>query len=847
MTTVNNPQLQALCLDFIKLSVEVLGESEEKTDVDVVDSFLPAVIEKGLGSNRSNILNIAKDIIESAVDCVDLNLIICYLWDAARSKNNRIQAEGLLAIHSYICRFGTDMIVDSKIGKRKMIQELAKMLDKASNSTRNPILEILVLWYREIGPKMWKAIDKKLRVATTLLEKRLKSETFEKDDNSNDVKQESATPRKVVVKRNISTPTTPSVPDRDEVYPSEPVHRTYESFGALPTAFELDFSKFDRSTRKSLATIDYNDVASGTIGKSYENRFPAEEKPSKMQFNPAPFPSSRTSGSVSERCSTFDEQMYSCTSSIPHNPSELRESSGNELSFILTSLQNRTVAGLDTLDEMLSTFTEAHQESLQKNINTVISALSTWLEDLVENYSQEMFSISGKILNPMLTISGSRELLKHLTMNILEDYIKILLTTLISPTIRIMFPNKRYVINKLNSITLAVLQNGDRTSVFCALLKFLKLARPFPSTSDPNRVRSLKFSNLVVKCLAKIQMQIQTCYHDVNVGLVLRVIHEFFVENPASVWELQGANAKPYICVRECLSKFCEALGENIIPLIEEFTSSSGGQPLIHNLVHSWVHRKQPSNTQPTQEVVTDRLLTAGEILERVQQNKTGALEELHRFLLSYPSIKLDTLMTRKSDIFKGYVKRHLENLDSKLGTHVVPPSLPMPPLKPTIEANAHSVTKSGTGGVIPTSSPSPTANILERLRRTIARKQANKELPPSTPSTFTSSVEPAHPANLRPGEISPPRSNAVKSWNMQKIKERFNELKAERRLSEKQAGSSQDIRQRDGLTSLSSRRLLLNQEAQVEPRAGRRLPKQDIESIQERLRRISKGVEGYY
>jgi len=691
-------------------------------------------------------------------------------------------------------------------------------------------------------------------VATTLLEKRLKSETFENDDNNNDEKQEPATPRKVVVKRNISSPTKPSVPDTDEVYPSEPLHhRTYESFGALPTAFDLDFSKFDRSSRNSRATIDFNDVASSTVGKSYENRFQAEEKPSKKQFNSAPFPSSRTpssrtSGSLPERCSTFDEEMYSCTSSIPHNPmlSELRESSGNELSFMLTSLQNRTVAGLDTLDEMLSTITEAHQEALQKNINPIISALSTWLEDLVENYSQEMFSISGKILNPMLTISGGRELLKHLTMHILEDYIKILLTTLISPTIRIMFPNKRYVINKLNSITLAVLQNGDRTSVFCVLLKFLKLARPFPSPSDPNRVRSLKFSNLVVKCLAKIQMQIQTCYHDVNVGLVLRSIHEFFVENPATAWELQGANAKPYICVRECLSKFCEALGENIIPLIEGFTSSSGGQPLIHNLVHSWVHRKQPSNPQATQEVVTDRLLTAGEILGRVQQNKTGALEELHRFLLSYPSIKLDTLMTRKSDIFKGYVKRHLENFDSKLGTHVVPPSLPMPPLNPTIEANAHSVTKSGTGGVIPTSSPSP-ANMLERLRRTLARKQANKELLPSTPSTFTSSVEPTHSANLRPGEISPPRSNAVKSWNMQKIKERFNELKAERRLSEKHAGSSQDIRQRDGLTSLSSRRLVLNHEAQVEPRAGRRLPKQDIESIQERLRRISKGVEGYY
>jgi len=409
-----------------------------------------------------------------------------------------------------------------------------------------------------------------------------------------------------------------------------------------------------------------------------------------------------------------------------------------------------------------------------------------------------------------------------------------------------MFPNKRYVINKLNSITLAVLQNGDRTSVFYVLLKFLKIARPFPTTVDPNRVRSLKFSNLVVKCLAKIQMQIQTCYHDVDVGLVLRVIHEFFVENPASVWEQQGANAKPYICVRECLSKFCEALGENIIPLVEEFTSGSSRPPLIQNLVYSWVNRKQPSNPQP-QEVVTDRLLTASEILERVQQNKAGALEELHRFLLSYPCIQLDTLMTRKSDIFKGYVQRNLENMDSKLGTHVVPPSLPMPPLNPNLESITHRVSKSGTGVGIPTKTASPTANILERLRRTIAEKQSNKERPSSSSSSFTCPAGSNPSANLPPGEIIPPRSNAIKNWSMKKIKERVNELKAERMLSEKHAGVAQDIRQRGGLTGLSSRRPVLHHQEQVESRAPRRMPKEDIDSIRERLRSMSKGGEGYY
>merc|ERR1719461_780859 len=138
-------------------------------------------------------------------------------------------------------------------------------------------------------------------------------------------------------------------------------------------------------------------------------------------------------------------------------------------------------------------------------------SLSTWLQYLVDHniYSdEEMIDISVKLLKAMVAISGSKELLLPLKSEILEEFLKQLLTTLISPTVRAKFPNKRFIITKLNSITLSVLQYCDKTDGFYILLKFLKSAQPFPADKETNRLKSKPFSNLVVKCLAKLQLVI---------------------------------------------------------------------------------------------------------------------------------------------------------------------------------------------------------------------------------------------------------------------------------------------------------------------------------------------------
>merc|ERR1712080_407358 len=107
-------------------------------------------------------------------------------------------------------------------------------------------------------------------------------------------------------------------------------------------------------------------------------------------------------------------------------------------------------------------------------INPVVMALTTWLRYLVEAniYSNdELVDISVKLLKALISVSSNKDLLLPLKMEVIEELLKVLLMTLISPTVRSKFPNKRYIITKLNSITLSVLQYCDKTAAFYILLK----------------------------------------------------------------------------------------------------------------------------------------------------------------------------------------------------------------------------------------------------------------------------------------------------------------------------------------------------------------------------------------
>jgi len=707
MTTENNPQLDALCLNFFNQIIHRLITEKEMLDPNETDSFLPAVIEKGLGNNRSNILNVAKDIIDSVANCMDINILMIYLWDATKSKNNRVQTESLFAIHRLMMRLGNEIVSSSKIGKKKMVQELGKMLEKASATVRKPILEILVLYYHELGPELFRIIGKKLKIAFSMTKKRMKNEKFEGAKDNDNINSESSNQKRSRPMKGINpcSPATRESVNNEEkskpiqtepsLAPAIPAQSTFSTeqstfpptgyhpgasdnspFSATTfnreaalSVFDLDFSKFE-DLRTAAPTISGD--TSGIGDMPHLRTFPGLPEVQPTSDTNAP----PLSKALSE---TNFESLYN-PAFLLLNP--VNQPKANNIDLLLNNLQMRRICGLEDLNDILENMDEDWEYELLDSINTIVGALSSWLQYLVENYGmysdEELIGLSVKLLQSMVLISDNVKLLHALTREVLADYIRILLVTLISPVIRANFPNKRLMITKLNKITLAVLQNCDRTSAFYILLQLLKLAEPFPVKNEQNRLKSSQFSNLVVKCLAKKLSGIPLYYKDIDVRLVLLLIHEFFDQIPPSEWEQPGANDKPIVCVKTCLSKFCDAMGSNIIVQVNEITKDAREPPLIRELVEEYLSRERKSSRSPIpdsskQRVLERQMASAREIVYRIKERDPQAPSQLHSFLLNCRALTLEEVIASESDINKRYIIRHLEDLDSAQGTEVVP------------------------------------------------------------------------------------------------------------------------------------------------------------------------------
>jgi hypothetical protein len=475
-----------------------------------------------------------------------------------------------------------------------MIKELGKMLEKCSVFVRKPILEILVLFYRDIGSKLLHIIGTDSKVAYALVNKRMRSEVTRPMNCHNTTSE----------KNNVSS----------RARKKSDIDMAFTAAPASPNSWEVQ----DKHGENFLGNIKNVSPRRRTVFTSVKRV-------------------------LSPRSCEKDQDLA-------------------------TSLEMRRVSGLVKLQEL---FDQKEEENLHKDVNRVVSNLSGWFYQLVEerntDVDQGTVDVMIKLIEVMSGVSGHTKLLRTLRIEVLEKWIKALLLALISSSLRARYPNKRFIITKLNSITLAVIKNCDRGFAICILIGLLKEARPFPTTKKDQPLHSTQFSNLVVKCLQTIQAGIADNSRHIDVAQVLQAMHEFYTRRQRSEWKQQGANEKPFLCVKQCLTKFCDTIGIDIYSHAKLLADNE--ESLLIILIRQYFSNANISTSN----------VSLRDVLERAKEKVPSAIHQLYTIIQDGQTLCLDTLMAGWSDQVKSYIQDQMRKLDNLNGTQVIPKAVKKP------------------------------------------------------------------------------------------------------------------------------------------------------------------------
>eukprot|EP00755_Sulcionema_specki_P015676 Sspe_Gene.9799::Locus_3304_Transcript_1_3_Confidence_0.286_Length_4510::g.9799::m.9799/K16803/CKAP5, XMAP215; cytoskeleton-associated protein 5 len=129
-----------------------------------------------------------------------------------------------------------------------------------------------------------------------------------------------------------------------------------------------------------------------------------------------------------------------------------------------------------------------------------------------------------------------------------------------NPTTEIQRRNADEILRSLNSLMLKILERGNRTSTFCALIKRLDMYNKMIYNDGS---RYVKYVELVAKCLLKlIRFVTQDSPTDVDFTKLLGAAHEFLTENPPT--NFKNRMELPLRTVKTLLNELVKVKGSAI-------------------------------------------------------------------------------------------------------------------------------------------------------------------------------------------------------------------------------------------------------------------------------------------
>lgn len=403
----------------------------------------------------------------------------------------------------------------------------------------------------------------------------------------------------------------------------------------------------------------------------------------------------------------FADQHVNVSAALPVGPSNWNEA----VDVIDYGSPDQAVEGMKHVCYELSQANNDHESTAMDNLvndaDRLVSCLTTKVDKTFNLVLSGASSRSCKyVLNTLMQTFQIKKVSHRVKTDTLQNLITELLLWLLDERVPLVDDGSQ-LLKALNVLMLKILENAARTSAFVVLIRLLQPLDPSrwpsPASRDVDAMRSLKFSDLVVKCLIKLTKVLQNTIFEVDLDQLLESIHQYLEElGMEEIRRRAGADDKPLRMVKTVLHELVKLRGTAIKGHLSMVPIDMEPQPIIlayielnlqtlaaarmlnpagavghSNWGDSTANGPNPAATHSVDAQLKQELAA---IFKKIGDKQTCSvgLYELHRITQMYPQVDIFSQLQNASEAFRTYIRDGLAQIEKNSAAGRTPSSVPI-------------------------------------------------------------------------------------------------------------------------------------------------------------------------
>jgi len=511
-----NTKVVKTLLKFLQTLTSALDTNEYEMLEGEAKNLLPYLLEKVSGHSMAPMREACHEIVQKLCNIYPASRILQELTDAMESKSKRVQSECLVEIGTMIQRFGINVSSTPK----KTIMMMGKCVGTSDKQLREAALVAIANVYRAVNcdkDKVWKyfggrgsncKLAKKNVTMITERLKRIKPLPKPKIPQESKDTQDYAVP--VTGKGGKLSGSAVNVEDAaTSQHAAETQYRSEEKAGVN----SIDMKTFGLPTNAfTLGDFTLGGGAGGPGAGSHGGLTTA---------------SSTTLGIGGTSSSSSSHMMMPYAAS---NQEHYYRDGSN------SSRSNPDVVGLDAegvdqrVEALRKIWIKVQEQGAMVYANDVDTLVEKVARQIASPYQMRLCKYA---LNTLMEFWQNLDFAAAVSYDTLKNLTRGLLATLLDESLR-SIENGDKVMKALNVLTLKVLENAQRTNAFGCLLDLLS-----ETVSDGD---TGQFPDLVVKCLLKLTKVLPQTIGEIQLGDLVKSLHQFFTAHPPYSFKDQNDN-----------------------------------------------------------------------------------------------------------------------------------------------------------------------------------------------------------------------------------------------------------------------------------------------------------------
>uniref|UniRef100_A0A914V058 TOG domain-containing protein n=1 Tax=Plectus sambesii TaxID=2011161 RepID=A0A914V058_9BILA len=656
-----NPSVLLKCLDFVQALLQLFSESNEQLSDNEVNAFVPYLLLKA-GEPKDVVRQGVRVILERVCELYSASKVFPLLLEGTKTKNSRQKAECLEQIGLLIQVY--TLSVCGPPGPA--MKAIAQCIGDRDNTVRNAALNAIVAAWQYEGEKVFKMIgnisDKDFAMLEERIKRTAKSKPLIKKPPPRDPKAVKGGTTNSAAERERQKPASDDEDRRPEPQGQEerkPLTSRPRSSGMfqmdLESVFPDEAERSERAAGQKSKLIDLSDL-------------------DQMMNKPLDLP---TRSSLINRPLSPAKRTPSMTSVSSMDASVALDS---VISQIGSSSMSTAIQAVVQLEELVRDTGKLFMVS--GKIDQILTALYFQLRIVYNTHmtdesadKRELVQLYRSLCAMLLSLVNVAELAREATDGPLKDLACQLLTVLLDERLKSL-PDGNHVIRSINVITVKLVERCDPTACYIALSRLLR-------ESLSSHTASLKFQELVMKCIWKQSRLLPQLVHQMQLNKVLYEAHQFFCDFPGDSWRDKPSDM-PLRTVKTVLNAITKAKGDAILDhvgLINQPHQSEAvayvkkclreghrqqnlpGQvedqptPAASNVLSDVGNRMTTSTTVN----YTSQLAEIFKLIANKEKTKQG-IRELYDFLSMHPGAQrqVQQQLDGATPFFKSYVERGL-------------------------------------------------------------------------------------------------------------------------------------------------------------------------------------------